>query len=322
MSSINIKTIQYAKSVLFIFVIVIFGNFVIAAQQGTITGTWSSKSDDTSDKGISVRMSPENLRSTKKVGTTIITRSNEDSRENAIKIGDNGNTITFDRSELKSASLSSSGPVRFTVTREPGTFQFDGTANAGQATGRFTFTPNYGFIDAMRSRGFEVVGKSGSDESNTEESLYVAALFNISTRLADDLTSANLGYLKYGDLVKAAIFKIDGDFAMSIKAAGLNDVNMDQLTKARIFKIQPEDIRSMYEAGIGIKDFNDMVQYKIFKITPQFLNELRAEGLTDLKIGDVVKLSIFKIDASFVRQAMNEDPNISVSNIIKKKLHP
>ena len=47
-----------------------------------------------------------------------------------------------------------------------------------------------------------------------------AALLNVTTALADDLKSVDLGPLDVEDLFKAAIFKIDSKFMAEMKASG------------------------------------------------------------------------------------------------------
>jgi len=72
--------------------------------------------------------------------------------------------------------------------------------------------------------------------------------------------------------------------------------------------------------GFGTDSFENLVKFSIFKVTPEFLSELKAEGLTDLNSEDVVKLRIFKIDAAYVREARASEPNITVEQLVQKRI--
>src|SRR5215510_4363609 len=48
------------------------------------------------------------------------------------------------------------GPVNFSLVREAGRIDFEGTfQNGGKGSGTFRFTGNAGFVSAMKSRGFD-----------------------------------------------------------------------------------------------------------------------------------------------------------------------
>lgn len=47
-------------------------------------------------------------------------------------------------------------PVRFELRREAGNGTFEGTFRNGKGAGQFTFTPNPGYLDAVRALGVEV----------------------------------------------------------------------------------------------------------------------------------------------------------------------
>ncbi|MFL5555382.1 MAG: hypothetical protein ACJ78D_06275, partial [Gemmatimonadaceae bacterium] len=57
---------------------------------------------------------------------------------------------------LPSSQLSSySGPVRFQLVRDAGTFNFEGQLRDGHGTGSFTFSPDSRFPQELASRGYE-----------------------------------------------------------------------------------------------------------------------------------------------------------------------
>jgi hypothetical protein len=235
----------------------------------------------------------------------------------------NGSTFAFSELQGLTREQAQNGKVSFRLVREAGTIECEGTFVNGKGAGTFTFVPNRGFVDAMRSRGFDFEKKSVKEHDHPEsleERLLTAAMLNVSVALADDLRSANFPNLDVGDLFKAAIFKIDGKFMAEMKATGFPNLGMEELVKARIFKIDADFVRNIKDMGFGTNDFENLVKYSIFKVTPEFLADMKAEGLTNLSAEDVVKLRIFKIDAGFVRQARAEDPNVTIEELVQMKI--
>ena len=235
--------------------------------------------------------------------------------------GKNQHGSTFDITDLQGLSDSPNGNVSFRLIRDAGTIECVGTFANGRGYGTFNFVPNIGFVDAMRNRGFDFTSQSSKNgHDSTEEKLFAATTLNVTTALADDLRSANFPNLDTGDLFKAAIFKIDGKFMAEMKATGFPNLGMEDLVKARIFKIDADFVRRTRDMGFGTDSFENLVKFSIFKVTPEFLVELREAGLTDLNSEDVVKLRIFKIDAAYVRDARSTEPNITVEQLVQKRI--
>lgn len=280
------------------FIIIVFGSYVIVAQT-EITGAWTASSKQEKRDKIYIQFERQHRKGGK---------------------NQHGTGYSFDEIQGLTRDQAVNGKVSFRLVREAGTVECDGSFNAGKGSGTFRFAANRGFIDSMRSRGFDFEKRSSEHNSDPEEKLFSAALLNVTTALADDLRSANFPDLDVDDLFKAAIFKIDGKFMAEMKATGFPNLTMEDLVKARIFKIDAAFVRNIKDTGFGADNFEHLVKYSIFKVTPEFLGELKAEGLTDLTAEQVVQLRIFKIDAAFVRQARAEDPNITVERMVQKKI--
>ena len=212
------------------------------------------------------------------------------------------------------------GPGSFSLVREAGRVDMEGTFQNGKGSGTWRFTGNAGFVSAMKSRGFDFDQTSDNDDRDHGDRLFAATVLNVTTALADDLNSAGFGKLNVEDLFKAAIFKIDSTFAREMKASGFNNLGMEELVKARIFKIDANFVKKVSEMGFDKEPFESLVKMQIFKVTPEFLTEVRNEGLTDLDIEDLVKLRIFKIDGEYIRQARAEGARIDVESLVQRKI--
>lgn len=289
------------SKVFYVLIIIVIGKYVIIAQS-SITGDWRADfRDEKVDRG-KIHIS--------------FNRSTSNGRNNY------GNSYRFDELRgLTREQAANGGKVSFSLVREAGQIECDGTFDAGKGSGKFRFTPNMSFVTTMKSKGFDFETESRpNSESDVTDRLLNAAMLNITSALADDLNSANLGKLGVEDLFKAAIFKIDAKFIAEMKATGFPDLSMEDLVKARIFKIDADYVRQVREMGFGDQGFEGLVKFRIFKVTPEYLAELKAAGLKDLDSEDVVKCRIFKIDPAFVQKVKAENPNVTVEELVRMKL--
>ena len=232
---------------------------------------------------------------------------------------------TYDFSELQGLTREQAlrgGPVRFSLVREAGTIECEGSFRDGSGSGTFRFTGNPSFLAAMKSRGFdfEKDSESWGDGREPENRLFAAATLNVTTALADDLLSADFGKLDVGDLFKAAIFKVDSKFMREMKASGFPGLRMEELVKARIFKIDPDYVRQVTQMGFDKESFESLVKMRIFKVTPEFIAEARGEGLTNLSVEELVKMRIFKIDAEFIRRARADGVPLEVEELVQHRI--
>jgi len=232
---------------------------------------------------------------------------------------------TFEYSELQGLSreqVMSGGPVHFSLVREAGTIECEGSFQDQKGSGTFRFTGSQSFLSAMKSRGFDFEKETDNQyegRHEPENRLFAAATLNVTTKLADELSSAGFK-LDVGDLFKAAIFKIDSNFMREMKATGFPNLDMDDLVKARIFHIDAEFVRQAAQMGFDKQPFEQLVKMSIFKVTPQFVAAIRDEGLTNLSMEEVVKLKIFNIDAEAIRKAKAEGVPLNVEKLVQWRL--
>jgi len=322
------------------FIIIVIGKVVIVAQ-GTITGEWRSESWNNKQDKQDVQDGKIHL---------------SFERRTANGHNQNGSSYSFSDLQGLTREQTQNGRVNFKIVREAGVIECEGSFVNGKGSGTFRFTPDRGYLAAMKSRGFDFEKSRNSkdkdndnDFDNVESRLLSAALINVTTALADDLKSVGFGDLDVDDLFKAAIFKVDSKFMAEMKATGFPNLTMEDLVKARIFKIDADFVKKVNDMGFGTKDFEQLVKYSIFKVTPEYLAELKAAGfdnlsseevvkfrifkvtaelLTDLRsegysklsAEEVVKFRIFNIDRDFIRRAKAEDPNVSVEELVKMKI--
>ena len=285
-----------------VFIIIVIGNVVIVAQTA-ITGTWKSEnySEKQEKNNGKIHLSFE--------------RRTEDGGRNQ-----NGSSYSYTDLQGLSREQTQNGRVSFKLVREAGSVDCEGSFVNGKGAGTFRFTPDTGYLAAMRSRGFDFEKSRSNNFEGVESRFLSAALNNVTTALADDHKSADLGPLDVEDLFKAAIFKVDSKFMAEMKATGFPNLQMEDLVKARIFKIDADYVKKVRDMGFAEKDFESLVKFRIFKATPEFLAELKNVGFGDLSSDEVVKFRIFKIDSDYIRKARASDPNVTVEEMIQMKI--
>lgn len=277
------------------FIVLVFGSYVIIAQT-TLTGDWTAKTN--AEKGDKIYLSFE--------------RRSEKNGKNQM-----GQSYNFsDLQGLSREQALNNGAVRFSLSREAGIIDCEGSFANGKGAGTFRFTANPQFVSAMKARGFDFEKNSSKNERDFDNRLFAATTLNLTTALADDLLSANFGKLDVDDLFKAAIFKVDSQFMREMKASGFANLTFEDLVKAKIFKIDADFVRQVSASGFSNEPFESLVKMQIFKVTPEFISEVRNTGLNNLSVEELVKMRIFKMDGEFIRS----NPNLSIEELVRKRI--
>jgi hypothetical protein len=321
----NVKV--WTRTALALALFVLAAGASVARAQETLTGTWTATfGDKYADKRFGKKFEKSDEedearaeRAEKKDGLHL-SLERRTARGGRSQMGQ-----TFDFSELQGITreqAQGTGPVRFALVREAGRVDLEGSFQNGRGSGTFTFTPDRGFLGAMKSRGFDFdnISMRDGERGEPEDKLFAAAMLNVTTALADDLLSADFGKLDVDDLFKAAIFKVDSKFMREMKASGFPGLRMEELVKARIFKIDADFVREAARLGFTNEPFESLVKMRIFKVTPQFVAEVRGEGLNDLQVEDLVKMRIFNIDADFIRRARAEGVPLEVEALVQERI--
>ena len=291
------------------FMLLVAGSGGAAVAQHTLTGEWTASV--VSDKADPEKADRFNL--------SLVRRGEKGER--------NQMSTTYDFADFQGLTreqATAGGPVRFSLVREAGTVECEGSFQNGRGSGTFRFTSNPGFVSAMKGRGFDFEAESkwsrrGAAE-DVAERLFAATTLNVTAALADDLLSADFGKLDVDDLFKAAIFKVDSKFMREMKASGFPGLGMEELVKARIFKIDADYVAQAARMGFAKEPFESLVKMRIFKVTPEFIAETRNEGLGDLSVEELVKLKIFKIDADFIRRAKAAGVPLEVEELVQRRI--
>ena len=112
-----------------------------ARAQNTLTGDWTATVSKEKDK---LQLNMER-------------RSDKGGRNNM------GQPYDFSQFQgLTREQATNGGPVSFSLVREAGRIDFEGSFQNGKGSGTFRFTGNEAFVSAMKSRGFTISAGYGS----------------------------------------------------------------------------------------------------------------------------------------------------------------
>jgi hypothetical protein len=204
------------------------------------------------------------------------------------------------------------GPVRFTLRRDAGTFDFTGQVDAGRGRGDFRFTPDPAFLSGMSSLGY--AGLTSND-------VWRFAMHDVSRAYVSGFKKA--GYdPDTSDLIKTRIHGATPAFAQEVKAQGLGKPNIDELVKMRIHGVTPEFIKTMRDLGYKDMPIDKLVELRIHGVTPEFIRGMATLGFKDQTLSQLVKFRIHGVTADFIKTFSDLGyKNLDADDLVKMRIH-
>jgi hypothetical protein len=130
----------------------------------------------------------------------------------------------------------------FRMTREAGTFAFEGRFSGGEGAGHFQFEPSESYAKAMAELGYP---KLSPDDH------FKLALFDITTTRIKELGALGYKDMPLEELFEVGIFQVTPEFIREIRGLGYPSVTADDLVKLRIHGIDSAFIRSLSGGKVG-----------------------------------------------------------------------
>lgn len=181
-------------------------------------------------------------------------------------------------------------PVKFHLLREAGTFDFEGTFNAGVGYGEFTFSANQQFLTDLKQMGL----------SDADSKAFVLAALDVTRAYIKELRG--LGFDPDLDkVITGRIFNVDREQVEGLKAVGVSNPSLDDLVQYRIFHVTPEYIKQT-RAAFPALPMEKMVAMRIHQVTPEFAQEMSRAGYTNLSADQLIAFKIHGVSPEFVRQ--------------------
>ena len=212
--------------------------------------------------------------------------------------------------------------VRFSWTREAGTFRFTGSFDRGRGSGRYVFEPSQPYLAAMQGFGYRLMG---------EDTVRLAVL-DVTTGYVRELAEAGYRNVALDELTRMRIHRVSGQQIRELRELGFDSLSTEMLVRLRIHQVATEFVRGLAERGyrgLGAEDLvrmrihrvsleeidqlkalgfgglgpDELVRFRIHKVTPAFIRELRDVGFSAVTEEQLVRMRIHKVDAQFVRDA-------------------
>ena len=218
---------------------------------------------------------------------------------NARDVSRNYSSVDFtisagELSGLTRAQLESSGssPLHFTMTREAGTFTFDGEVKGGEGTGTYTFAGDAKYADALVKRGY-------SRPDDTEQ--LRLALGDVSLAFVDELKTQGYQRPALADIARAGLHGVDIDYVRDMRTAGytLGDVRM--LTRYRDHGVDPDFIAELKKAGYADLPADMLVRFRDHGVDGKYIEDLASAGYTQQSPADLLRARDHGVTGSFIK---------------------
>jgi hypothetical protein len=262
--------------------------------QGPTTGTWRARMSDSWTRGTGERWVSLDLR-----------------RDDERRFG-----MSIRMSELEAAGVRgdrwSGGDIRFALTRDAGTLDFDGAFDSGRGAGTFRFTPNASFVAAVQQ----------STSQLTVDDVLKLAIHDVSRSFMSSIEAQGYKGLSLDDFVKLRIHGVDADYIVAMRKAGYDKLSVDELLQSRIHGATPTYVVELRNAGYSGLSIEALVRTRIHGAGPAFIQELESAGLEKLDIDDLVQMRIHGVTAAFIKELSALGfKNVAVEDLVKLRIH-
>jgi len=201
--------------------------------------------------------------------------------------------------------------VAFSIVREAGRIDFDGTTDGDEADGDFTWTGSTNFLSSMGRLGYDDLSPL-QQFGMTMQDITVAF-----TRAMQDR-----GYdVPADELIRFGLFGVTPEFVDALAGLGHARVESEMLVKLRIHGATPTYIADMSAAGYD-GELEDYVRFRIHGVDSEFAGAMARALGQEIDSDDVVRLRIHGIDAEYVRQLGDlARLDASMEDMVRMKIH-
>lgn len=210
---------------------------------------------------------------------------------------------------VSSADLDSNGVSKsFSIVRDAGSFQAQGTLSRGHGAGVWTFSPSASFNDQLRRRGiasadahqqFELA-MAGFKLGTLDQLLAsgfqrpsVADLVDmidhgVSDRYIQELQGLGLHPNSAQALIRLRDHGVGGSFAAAVMKA-FPGTTVDELVKLRDHGVGTAYMQTFAKMGLRVSA-EDLIRLRDHGVTSSFIERLRSHGYTKLSVDDLIRL--------------------------------
>jgi hypothetical protein len=193
------------------------------------------------------------------------------------------------RSQLES---STGGPLHFTLTREAGTFTFDGQVSGGEGVGTYAFTGDAGYADALRKRGYP--------RPDVTAQLRLA-LGDVTLAFVDELKAQGYQQSMLADLARAGLHGVDIDYARDMRQAGYTLGDLPTLTRFRDHGVDPDYVDELKKVGYSYLDAAVLIRFRDHGVDGDYIEDLAAVGYARQSPSELLRARDHGVTGSFIK---------------------
>jgi hypothetical protein len=179
--------------------------------------------------------------------------------------------------------------TQFTLTRDAGKFEFEGTLRDSAGAGSFQFSPDPRYAKEMKALGF----------GGVEGKQIHFAMHDVSLDFAGEMKNANLQDLDTDKLLAFRIHGVSRKFIEELQAAGHNERDSDHLIAFRIHAVTPEMVQRVRAAGYT-PDSKTLIAMRIHGATPEYLDDFKQRGYEGVSLDQLVAFRIHNVTPDLI----------------------
>jgi beta-lactamase regulating signal transducer with metallopeptidase domain len=205
-----------------------------------------------------------------------------------------------------------STPVRFSIRRDAGTFNFEGTFRNGVGGGVFGFQANPAFGGDLEKRG---VGKPTADQQ------YDMARHDVGLALLDELNTQGYPKPSLETLIQAGHHGVRVEFVREMGQLGYKVGSVEALIKMRDHGVSPSFVRELAAAGYTKLSAEELVRARDHGVSTEFVKQMRDLGYGTLTMDQLVNARDHGVSGEFAREMAAAGYKLSLEQMIKARDH-
>ncbi|HLG55101.1 MAG TPA: M56 family metallopeptidase [Vicinamibacterales bacterium] len=204
------------------------------------------------------------------------------------------------------------GAAQFTLRREAGNFNFEGTFRSGVGAGTYTFAPSESFRAELVKRGFA---------PPTTEDQYALARSDIGVAFVDEL--AKQGYTRpdLPQLRRAADHGVTVDVLRELGALGYQLGSVEALVRLTDHGVDPQYIRELRAEGFTGLTTDELLRARDHGVDPEYIRELRDLGYAQLSLDTLIRVRDHGVDPEYVRGLRTLGHRLTLEDLVKTRDH-
>jgi beta-lactamase regulating signal transducer with metallopeptidase domain len=229
------------------------------------------------------------------------------------RFADNGEMPLSELESFISQPLADiNGPVRFTISRDAGSLEIEGTLNSGSGSGTFRFVPSETFIAGLVRRGFR---------RPSARQLFALAQNDIGFEFVDELASQQYERPDVDTLVRASHHGVGTDFVREMGQAGYRVGTLDALIRLRDHGVDADYVRGMRVYGVSGVPADDLVRARDHGVDPEYVADLKALGYDALPLDGLIRARDHGVDGEYLRGMRQLGHTFTLEDAIRARDH-